>query len=106
VAELRERQIPLEVCPTSNVMTKVVPSMELHPLPRLLEAGLLVTLNSDDPSMFTSPLAGEYQACRSVFGMKDEALAAISRAGVVASFADEVTKRELAEAIDAWLAEG
>jgi adenosine deaminase len=106
VAELRERQIPLEVCPTSNVMTKVVPSMELHPLPRLLEAGLLVTLNSDDPSMFTSPLAGEYRACRSVFGMNDEALAAISRAGVVASFADEVTKRELAEAIDAWLAEG
>jgi len=103
VAELRERQIPLEVCPTSNVMTKVVPSMELHPLPRLLEAGLLVTLNSDDPSMFTSPLVGEYEACRRVFGMDDDALARLARAGVTASFADEVTKRALTEAIDAWL---
>ena len=106
VAELRERQIPLEVCPTSNVMTKVVPSMELHPLPRLLGAGLLVTLNSDDPSMFTSPLAGEYEACRSVFGLDDDALAALAHAGVLASFADEPMKRELAEAIDAWLADG
>lgn len=105
VAELRERRIPLEVCPTSNVMTKVVPSMELHPLPRLLAAGLLVTLNSDDPSMFSSPLAGEYEACRSVFGMDDDALAGLAHAGVIASFADEVTKHALAEAIDAWLAQ-
>lgn len=105
VDEVRERQIPFEVCPTSNVMTKVVPSMELHPLPRLLEAGLLVTLNSDDPSMFTSPLAGEYEACRSTFGMDDEALAALGRAGVEASFADEPTKSELVAAIDAWLAD-
>jgi adenosine deaminase len=105
VAELLERQIPLEVCPTSNVMTRVVPSMELHPLPRLLEAGLLVTLNSDDPSMFTSPLAGEYEACRRAFGMDDEALAALAHSGVVASFAEEATKRQLADAIDAWLAD-
>jgi adenosine deaminase len=106
VAELRDRQIPLEVCPTSNVMTKVVPSMDLHPLPRLLEAGLLVTLNSDDPSMFSSPLAGEYEACRTTFGMDDTALAALAHAGVAASFADGDTKRGLADAIAAWLADG
>ncbi|MEP7033557.1 MAG: adenosine deaminase, partial [Actinomycetota bacterium] len=70
-----------------------------------LEAGLLVTLNSDDPSMFTSPLAGEYEACRWTFGMDDEALAALAHSGVVASFADDATKRGLADAIDAWLAD-
>src|SRR5262249_50740191 len=51
VAELRARAIPLEVCVTSNVRTGVVPSIVMHPLPKLLEAGLTVTLNSDDPSM-------------------------------------------------------
>src|SRR5271166_5005770 len=49
VAWLRERQVPLEVCPTSNVCTRQVPDLALHPLPRLLAEGLFVTLNSDDP---------------------------------------------------------
>ena len=60
VAELRERQIPLEVCPTSNVCLGVVPSFSEHPLPRLLDAGLYVTLNSDDPPMFGTTLTDEY----------------------------------------------
>jgi adenosine deaminase len=69
VAELRERQIPLEVCPTSNVCLGVAPSFPEHPLPRLLDAGLYVTLNSDDPPMFGTTLTDEYLKAASAFGL-------------------------------------
>jgi len=69
VAELRERQIPLEVCPTSNVCLGVAPTFEEHPLPRLLDAGLYVTLNSDDPPMFGTTLTDEYLKASSAFGL-------------------------------------
>jgi adenosine deaminase len=104
-AEVRDRGIPLEVCPTSNVATGVVTSLHEHPLPQLLEAGLIVTLNSDDPAMFASPIAGEYEVARRVFGMDDVAAADLARAGVRASFADRDTKSKLERDIDAWLAD-
>ena len=69
VAELRDRQIPLEVCPSSNVCLHVVPSMAAHMLPRLLAEGLYVTLNSDDPPMFNTTLTGEYLAAAQAFGL-------------------------------------
>ena len=69
VAELRARQIPLEVCPTSNVCLHVAPSMAAHALPRLLAEGLYVTLNSDDPPMFNTSLTGEYLAVAHTFGL-------------------------------------
>jgi aminodeoxyfutalosine deaminase len=59
VAELRRRRIPLEVCPTSNVCTGVVADLAAHPLPRLIEEGLVVTLSSDDPPMFGTSLRDE-----------------------------------------------
>ncbi|MCB9450995.1 MAG: adenosine deaminase [Anaerolineaceae bacterium] len=68
VAELREIQIPLEVCPTSNVCLRVVPSLAEHPLPRLVEAGLYVTINSDDPPMFNTTLTDEYLQAAAHFG--------------------------------------
>jgi adenosine deaminase len=68
VDELRARQIPLEVCPTSNVCLGVAPSLADHPLPRLLSAGLYVTVNSDDPPMFNTTLTGEYLALARTFG--------------------------------------
>jgi adenosine deaminase len=68
VEELRARQIPLEVCPTSNVCLGVVPSFGEHPLPRLLAAGLYVTLNSDDPPMFNTTLTDEYLAMARALG--------------------------------------
>ena len=68
VAELRERQIPLEVCPTSNVCLGVASSFSEHPLPRLLDAGLYVTLNSDDPPMFGTTLTDEYLKAAAAFG--------------------------------------
>jgi adenosine deaminase len=101
---LVERGIALDVCPTSNAMTRSVPSLAEHPLPALLDAGLRCTLASDDPSMFGSRLVDEYEVCRRVFGLDDAALAGLARSGVRASFADEGTKRELERAIDDWLA--
>jgi len=66
--------------------------------------GLVVTLNSDDPAMFDSPLAGEYRVAREVFGMQDESLADLARAGVRASFAPPGLQKELERDIDTWLA--
>jgi adenosine deaminase len=74
VEELRARQIPLEVCPTSNVCLGVVPSLAEHPLPQLLAAGLYVTLNSDDPPMFNTTLNGEYLAAAGTFRLKADDL--------------------------------
>jgi len=106
VEELRERRIPLDVCPTSNVMTRVVPSLEDHPLPRLLEAGLQVTVNDDDPSMFSSSLSDEYEVLRRVFGFGDERLAELALAGVRASFAPEPLRASLEHDVERWLAAG
>jgi adenosine deaminase len=61
LAYLREKQIPLEVCPSSNICLKVYPSMAEHSLPLLMEAGLYITINSDDPPMFNTTLTNEYK---------------------------------------------
>ena len=65
---LRETQIPLEVCPTSNICLKVYPSMQEHSLPKLMEQGLYVTINSDDPPMFNTTLTNEYIVGAQAFG--------------------------------------
>jgi len=103
VAEVRQREIPLEVCPTSNVATGVVPTVQDHPFPRLRQAGLMVTLNSDDPGMFASPLSGEYEMARTVFGLSEGALAGVAKAGVQAAFLDDADKAQLEAEIDAWI---
>ena len=61
---LRDKQIPLEICPSSNVCLKVFPSLAEHSLSQLLEQGLYVTINSDDPPMFNTTLATEYIICQ------------------------------------------
>lgn len=68
VAHLRRAQIPLEVCPTSNVCLGVASSLAEHPLPRLLAEGLYVTINSDDPPLFNTTLTDEYLRCADAFG--------------------------------------
>ena len=101
VAYLRETQIPLEVCPTSNVCTKQVPDLAAHPLPRLLAEGLFVTLNSDDPPMFGTSLTQEYRQAASVLGLSRDQLADLARNSVHASFLDAAAKQELLIEIDA-----
>ena len=102
VAELRGRQIPLEVCPTSNVCLKVAPCIQDHPLPRLLAEGLFVTLGSDDPPMFNTTLTEEYLKIASVFGLGVKEIRALALNGVRASFLPEVEKQELETAINSF----
>jgi aminodeoxyfutalosine deaminase len=100
VAHLRETQLPLDVCPTSNVCTGQVARIEEHPLPRLLEEGLFVTLNSDDPPMFGTTLADEYRVAAGVFGLGRTELAGLARNGVIASYLPEERKKALLAEID------
>ena len=74
VAYLKETQLPLEVCPSSNICLKVYPSIQEHTLPQLVDAGLFVTINSDDPPMFNTTLTQEYQIISQVFGYDQEAI--------------------------------
>ncbi len=60
---LVQKQIPLEICPTSNVMTGAVESLSAHPIKKLLNAGVPVTINSDDPTLFGTTLTHEYEVC-------------------------------------------
>ncbi|WP_232661305.1 adenosine deaminase [Pseudonocardia sp. TRM90224] len=98
---LAEHRIPLEVCPTSNVRTGAVPSMAAHPLPRLLQWGVPVTLNTDDPGMFDCDIAGEYLVAHEAFGLTPAELAQIARTGVDAAFCSAELKRTLHAEIDA-----
>jgi aminodeoxyfutalosine deaminase len=70
VAYLRENQIPLEVCPSSNVCLGVTPSLAEHPLPKLMAEGLIITINSDDPPMFNTTLTDEFLRISETFGFE------------------------------------
>jgi adenosine deaminase len=103
VQRLAELRIPLEICPLSNVATGVFATLQEHPFDRLRRAGVVVTLNSDDPSMFGAWLGSVYEAARGAWGYDDEQLAEIARTGVSSSFADEDLKRGIVDGIDEWL---
>ena len=104
VAELRERALPLEVCPSSNVALGLAASFSSHPLPRLRDAGLAVTLNTDIPSITGTTLTGEYLRVRQAFGYGDAVLAEFARAAISASFAPPTIKARLRQETDTWLA--
>ena len=95
VAYLAERQLPVDVSPTSNVCTRCVPSIAAHPLRRMAGAGLFVTLNSDDPPMFGTSLSNEYLVAGRDLGFSPAELAALAGNGVRASFLDEAEKEAL-----------
>jgi aminodeoxyfutalosine deaminase len=100
VEHLRERRIPLEVCPTSNVCLSVVESLEAHPLRRLLDAGLVVTLNSDDPPMFGTSLREECLRAARVLGLSPAELADLARAGIASSFLPDADRAALLAQVD------
>ncbi|NYT95126.1 adenosine deaminase [Salinispora sp. H7-4] len=104
LAFLAERQLALEVCPTSNVRTRAVARIEEHPLPRLVEAGLLVTINSDDPPMFGTTLNDEYAVAARLLDLGPPGVAALAGNAVTASFLDPASKQRIAGEIDAYLA--
>jgi adenosine deaminase len=95
VYELEARGIVLECCPTSNVVLGVYPSYEEHPLPALRDAGVRITLGSDDPPYFGATIAGEYEVCASRFGFGAEDLREITRTAIDAAFCDEDLREAL-----------
>jgi adenosine deaminase len=99
-----DRQVCLEVCPTSNVALGVTPTLARHPLPRLLAAGCAVTLGADDPLLFGDGLVAQYALARDRFGVDDAGLADIARTGVAASAAPASLRRRLLDEVNRWLA--
>nr|BFE56709.1 adenosine deaminase [Dactylosporangium thailandense] len=102
MAHLRDNDIPLEVCPTSNACTRSVPSLAEHPLPALVAAGVPVTINSDDPPMFSTTLNQEYLVAASLLGLDAGGVADLARQGVRYSFLDDARKAALIAEIDAY----
>lgn len=102
VALLVDRQVPLGVCPSSNLVLKVYPSLGAHPIDRLRRAGVPVSINTDDPALLGTSLEREYALCAEAFGWGDEVLRDIARTSIGASFADETLKAELRARLARW----
>ncbi|HZY84235.1 MAG TPA: adenosine deaminase [Gemmataceae bacterium] len=95
VSRLVAEQVPLTVCPLSNVRLRVVPTLARHPLKRLLDRGLCVTVNSDDPAYFGGYVGENYRACRAALGLSDADVARLAKNSFRASFVTEDERRRL-----------
>ncbi len=104
IEELAYRQIPIEICLTSNVRTGVCPAIAEHPAKNYFDQGLMITLNTDDPSLFGTSLAAEYQLAQQTFGFTDEHLRELARNSFEASFLPAEKKLELLSLFDAAVA--
>jgi adenosine deaminase len=104
VKVLADSDIVLDVCPTSNLLLSVYPSLAEHPLPQLLEAGIRCSLNGDDPLLFGPVLLHEYELARTEMGLDDDALASVARASISGSGAPGELKVSALGSIDEWLA--
>ncbi|WP_067507209.1 adenosine deaminase [Actinoplanes sp. TFC3] len=104
MAYLAEHQIALEVCPTSNVRTRAVPSIDQHPLARLVDAGVPVSINSDDPPMFGTTLEEEYAVAATLLGLDAAGVAELAKAAVNHSFLPAAGKDKLLTEIDNYAA--
>jgi aminodeoxyfutalosine deaminase len=100
VEYLRRVPIPLEVCVSSNVRTGIVRTRRAHPLPRLLAAGLAVTLNTDDPAMFKLRLGEEFLSVAKAFQLEPSVVADLSRNAVRAAFIDPADATVILDEID------
>ncbi len=96
VSHLREQAITLDICPTSNIRLHVYPHYAAHPLRRLYDAGVPVTINADDPPLFNTNLTQEYRIAAHAFGFSADELCALSLQAVRASFLPEGDKARLA----------
>ncbi len=94
---LVEHQIPLEMCPISNVRTGVVNSIEEHPIKRYFERGIIVTINTDDPKMFGNSLAEEYRLLEEKLGFSREEIRTLILQGIRSSWQSEDKKNQLIE---------
>ncbi|OAH50381.1 adenosine deaminase [Microbacterium oleivorans] len=103
LAHLAEHRVPLTVCPLSNVRLRAVPELAAHPLRRLVDAGVVVTINSDDPSYFGGYIGDNYAAVASL-GFDTAELAQLAENSITASFADATRKADLIARVRAWAA--
>jgi adenine deaminase len=103
VAELRDRQTALTVCPLSNVALRVVDTLSDHVLPAMLEGGLLACVNSDDPAYFGGYVDDNLAAVRAAFGFDDATLAVLARNSFDACFAPAADQARWKAEVDAWL---
>jgi aminodeoxyfutalosine deaminase len=102
LAHLAETGIPLEVCPSSNVATRAVAAIADHPIAAFRDAGVTVTVNSDDPPMFGTSLNREYEIAADLLGLDEAGVADLARTAVRASFAEESVKTRLLAEIEAY----
>jgi adenosine deaminase len=102
VSLLAERRIPLGICPTSNLALGVYPTIEDHPVDLLRRAGVVVSINTDDPVLLGASLEGEYALCSKAFGWSDDVLRTLARNSIDASFASADIKARLIEDLARW----
>ena len=103
VERLREERVPLTVCPLSNVRLRCFPSIEVHPAKRILEEGLCVTVNCDDPAYFGGYVAENYAALREGLGFGREDFRAVSENSFRASFLDEGEEQRRLQELASYL---
>jgi adenosine deaminase len=103
VERLREEQVPLTVCPLSNVRLRCFPSIEEHPARRMLEEGLCVTVNCDDPAYFGGYVVENYAALREGLGFGREDFRAVAENSFRASFLDEGEKKRRLQELASYL---
>jgi adenosine deaminase/aminodeoxyfutalosine deaminase len=100
IEELAQRQIPVEICMTSNVKTGCCLQLHDHPVRKYFDQGLMITLNSDDPAMFGTSLTREYELAQAEFGFTDEHLRELARNSFEASFLPAEKKVEFLNLLD------
>jgi adenosine deaminase len=102
VGLLVDRRIPLGVCPTSNLALRVYDSMDSHPVEELRRAGVLLSLNTDDPSLLGTTLPREYSLASAHFGWTDDVVREIAETSIGASFANADVKARLRDDLRRW----
>ncbi|WP_224278860.1 adenosine deaminase [Nocardioides lacusdianchii] len=105
LAHLAQTGVVLEVCPTSNIATRAVDRIEDHPLRTFVDAGVTVTINSDDPPMFATTLNNDYEVAAGLLDLDERGVADLARAAVDASFAPAEVKARIAAEIEAYAAD-
>jgi adenosine deaminase len=101
VERLVAARVPLTLCPLSNLRLRVIDDMSAHPLRRMMELGLFVTVNSDDPAYFGGYVNENYAAVQDALGLSRDELTMLARNSFDASFLDSAAKRELMAEVDA-----
>ena len=104
VERLAREKICLDVCLSSNLLLNVFPSLQAHPLPALLDAGVPCDLGSDDPLLFGPNLLDEFVLCREGMGLRDEQLATLARTSFEYSGAPQQVKEAGIAGVEEWLA--